>query len=51
MVYALGRGLEPYDMPAVRTIVHNAADDENRFSQFILGVVDSTAFRMRRTAQ
>jgi hypothetical protein len=50
MVYALGRGLEPYDMPAVRAIVRDAADEDNRFSQFILGVVNSTAFRMRRTA-
>jgi len=51
MVYALGRGIEPYDMPAVRAIVRDAADDDNRFSQFILGVVNSTPFRMRRTAQ
>jgi hypothetical protein len=50
MTYALGRGVEPYDMPAVRAIVRDAADDDNRFSQFILGVVNSTPFRMRRTA-
>jgi len=50
MVYALGRGIEPYDMPAVRAIVRNAADDDNRFSQFILGVVTSTPFTMRRAA-
>ena len=50
MVYALGRGLEPYDMPAVRTIVRDAADEEHRFSQFILGVVNSTPFTMRRAA-
>ena len=50
MVYALGRGLEHYDMPAVRTIVRDAADDEHRFSRFILGVVNSAPFRMRRAA-
>jgi hypothetical protein len=50
LTYALGRGVEPYDMPAVRAIVRDAADDDNRFSQFILGVVNSTPFRMRRTA-
>jgi hypothetical protein len=37
-------------MPAVRAIVRGAARDEHRFSQFILGVVNSTPFRMRRTA-
>src|SRR6185436_9796059 len=50
MVYALGRGLEPYDMPAVRAIVRDAAAEEHRFSQFILGVVNSTPFTMRRAA-
>jgi hypothetical protein len=50
LTYALGRGLEPYDMPAVRAIVRGAADEDHRFSQFILGVVTSTPFKMRRTA-
>jgi hypothetical protein len=50
MVYALGRGLEHYDMPAVRAIVRNAAAEEHRFSEFILGVVSSTPFTMRRAA-
>jgi len=50
MVYALGRGLEPYDMPAVRAIVRDAAAEEHHFSQFILGVVNSTPFTMRRAA-
>jgi hypothetical protein len=50
MVYALGRGLEPYDMPAVRAIVRDAAAEQHRFSQFILGVVNSTPFKMRRAA-
>jgi hypothetical protein len=51
MVYALGRGLEPYDMPTVRAIVRNAAAKEHRFSQYILGVVESAPFTMRRAAQ
>ncbi len=50
LVYALGRGIEPYDMPAVRAIVRDAATKEQRFSQFILGVVNSTPFQMRRAA-
>ena len=50
MVYALGRGLEPYDMPAVRAIVRDAAAEEHHFSQFILGVVNSAPFTMRRAA-
>jgi hypothetical protein len=50
MVYALGRGLEHYDMPAVRAIVREAAHGEHRFSQYILGVVNSAPFRMRRAA-
>ena len=50
MVYALGRGLEPYDMSAVRAIVRDAAAEEHHFSQFILGVVNSAPFTMRRAA-
>jgi hypothetical protein len=50
MVYALGRGVEHYDMPAVRAIVREAAHGEHRFSQYILGVVNSAPFRMRRAA-
>ena len=37
-------------MPAVRAIVRDAADEEHRFSQFILGVVNSAPFQMRRAA-
>jgi hypothetical protein len=49
LTYALGRGVEHYDMPTVRAIVQRAADDDYRFSAFVLGVVESPAFRMRRT--
>ena len=50
LTYALGRGLEHYDMPAVRAIVRRAAAQEYRLSAVILGVVDSLPFRERRTA-
>ncbi len=46
LTYALGRGIEPDDMPAVRRIVHGAAANDYRFSDLILGVVTSTPFRM-----
>ena len=48
LTYALGRGLEYYDAPAVRAIVHNAARDDYRFSSLIAGVVQSRPFTMRR---
>jgi len=47
MTYALGRGLEHYDMPAVRTIARSAAKDDYRFSSIITGIVTSDAFRMK----
>jgi hypothetical protein len=47
MTYALGRGVEYYDMPTVRAIVRDAAADDYRFSDLILGVVASPAFRIR----
>jgi len=51
MTYALGRGVEYYDMPAIRTIVHDAARNDYRFSTLILGVVKSTPFQMRRSQE
>ena len=50
LTYALGRGLEPYDMPAVRAIVRRAADEEYRLSAVVLGIVESLPFRERRAA-
>ena len=50
LTYALGRGLEPYDMPAVRRIVHAAAGQDYRFEAIVLGVVRSVPFVMRRSA-
>ena len=51
LTYALGRGLEPYDMPAVRAIVRRAADEDYRLSAVVLGIVESLPFRERRTAE
>jgi len=47
MTYALGRGVEYYDMPVIRSIVRDAARDNNRFSAIVLGVVNSAPFQMR----
>jgi hypothetical protein len=48
MTYALGRGLESYDMPTVRKIVRDAAPENYKFSAIVSGIVNSPAFRMRR---
>jgi hypothetical protein len=47
LIYALGRGLDPADMPVVRRIVRSAADDDYRMASIILGIVDSFPFQMR----
>ena len=47
MMFALGRTVEHHDMPAVRAIVRDAAEQDYRFSALVLGVVQSTPFRMR----
>src|ERR1700726_4827098 len=47
MMYALGREIEPLDMPQVRAIVRNAAKNDYRFSSLVLGIVSSDAFRMQ----
>ena len=46
MTYGLGRRLEYTDMPAVRAIVRDAGRKGDRLSAFVLGVVNSSAFRM-----
>ena len=48
LTYALGRGLEQFDMPAVRGIVRDARADDYRWSRIILSIVKSSPFRMRR---
>ncbi len=51
MTFGLGRGIEPYDAPAVRKIVRDAARDNYRFSSLILGIVKSVPFQMRHANQ
>lgn len=48
LTFALGRGAEYYDAPAVRKIVRGAEKDGYRFSSLILGIVRSAPFQMRR---
>ena len=50
MTYALGRGVEYFDAPAVRAIVRDAAEDDYRLSSLIKGVAQSAPFRMRRSS-
>ena len=45
LTYALGRGVEYYDMPLVRSIVHQAEADRYRFSSLIMAVVKSEPFQ------
>jgi hypothetical protein len=49
LTYALGRGVEYYDAPAVRGVVRQAQGTDYKFSSFILGIVNSTPFQMRRS--
>jgi hypothetical protein len=48
LAYGLGRRVEYYDQPAVREIVKKAEQNDYRMSSFIVGVVTSDAFRMKR---
>jgi mono/diheme cytochrome c family protein len=48
LTYALGRGVESYDAPAVRAIVRDAEPAGYRFSAVVLGIVQSAPFQMRR---
>jgi mono/diheme cytochrome c family protein len=51
LTYASGRAVQYQDMPAVRTIVRDAARDKYRFSSLVLGIVKSTPFQMRTKVQ
>ena len=51
LTYALGRGVEYRDGPAVRGVARRAAADGYRWSSMILGVVESTPFQMRRSRE
>jgi hypothetical protein len=50
MTYAIGRPMDYYDMPSVRSIVRDAANDNYRFEAIVVGVVQSDAFRKRAPA-
>jgi hypothetical protein len=51
LAYGLGRVVDYRDMPAVRAIEKDAAMDGNRFSAFILGIVRSSPFQMKRAEE
>jgi hypothetical protein len=51
MTYALGRGLDYYDMPAVRAIVRDAAASDYPFQTLILDIAESQPFQMRRSPE
>ncbi len=48
MAYALGRRVEYFDMPTIRRITRDAAENEYRLSSFVLGIVRSPAFTHSR---
>ncbi len=50
LTYALGRGLDYYDMPVVRQIARDAASQNYRFSSIVLGIVKSTPFQKKMKA-
>jgi hypothetical protein len=50
LTFALGRGVDYYDAPAVRRIVREAGKDGYRFSSLILGIVKSVPFQMRASS-
>ena len=47
MTYGLGRGVEYYDMPVIRSIVRDAGSNDYRFSSLLMGVIKSPPFQMR----
>jgi len=50
LTYALGRGVEYQDMPLVRSIVKDAADNNYRFVSLVMGIVKSAPFQMNQKA-
>jgi len=51
MIYALGRGVEYYDMPVIRQIVRDASRNNYKFSSLIVGIVKSNPFQMSQKMQ
>jgi hypothetical protein len=48
LTYALGRGIEYYDMPVVRSIDRQAAQNNNRFTAFVQAIVECAPFQFRQ---
>ena len=51
LTYALGRPVQHYDIPAVRSILRDAAAEDHRWSSLVLGIVESPPFQMRRVRE
>jgi hypothetical protein len=51
LTYALGRGVEYYDAPTIRAIVRESAASNYRLSAIVMGIIKSTPFQMRRSAE
>lgn len=51
MIYAIGRELDPQDMPQLRGIIRGAQAEDYRFSALVTGIVNSSAFRMQALPQ
>ena len=49
LTFALGRGVDTHDAPAIRQIIRRAQAEDFRFSSLILGLVNSTPFQMRKS--
>jgi hypothetical protein len=49
LTFAVGRGVEPFDAPAIRRIVRNARARDYQLSSLIVGIVTSTPFQMRKS--
>jgi hypothetical protein len=48
MTYALGRGLDYNDMPALRAVLKQSANNQYKFSSIVLGIVKSVPFQMKQ---
>jgi hypothetical protein len=47
MTYALGRGVEYYDMPTIRAILRESSKNDYKFSSILMGVIKSAPFQMK----
>jgi mono/diheme cytochrome c family protein len=50
LTFSTGRGVQYYDSPAIRKVVRESAADDYRFSSLVIGIVNSTPFRMRKAS-